>query len=95
VLELPLDTVPDGDSPLPLCEDDVAELPEVDVDVEPELDVDVLDVVVALAPVDDEDPAFVCSASNPSAATAARPPTATVEVMRRRMARARSRSAAV
>jgi hypothetical protein len=52
------------------------------------------------AVVDDEaavalEPAWVCSASNPSAATAAVPPTAT-EVMRRRLKRkARSRSAGV
>jgi hypothetical protein len=85
--ELPLETVPEGVSP-PDWLEEVAEEDEADDD---EAGVEALSVDALAAAV----PALVCCASNPSAATAATPPTATDVVMRRRSARARSRSAGV
>ena len=91
-----METVPDAEKPL---EEDVGDGVAADVLVDVDvvvwllaaLDVDVADEAAAVALV----PAFVCSASNPSAAAAAVPPTAT-DVTRRRLRRkARSRSAGV
>jgi len=91
LLEFPLDTVPDGDSEALLVGVEVVDDAEaLGADVAVELLEAVVDDAAATAV-----PAWVCSASNPSAATAAAPLTAMVVIRRRRKARARSRAAAV
>jgi hypothetical protein len=94
-----VETVPDVESP---PEDGTGDGVATDAGVDVLLDVEVVVCDVEELDPDFADeaaavalPAFVCSASNPSAATAAVPPTAR-DVMRRRLRRrARSRSAGV